>query len=40
MIVGERNQSGPAGRYRAIAQLPMEFGGDTAQMEFDREVPA
>ena len=32
--------NGPAGRYRAIAQLPMEYGGDTAQMEFDREVPA
>jgi hypothetical protein len=32
--------NGPAGRYRAIAQLPMEFGGDTAQFEFDREVPA
>jgi len=31
---------GPAGRYRAIAQLPMEYGGDTVQMEFDREVPA
>jgi len=31
---------GPAGRYRAIAQLPMEYGGDTAQLEFDREVPA
>ena len=32
--------NGPAGRYQAIAQLPMEYGGDTAQMEFDREVPA
>jgi len=32
--------SGPAGRYRAIAQLPMEYGGDTVQLEFDREVPA
>jgi hypothetical protein len=32
--------NGPAGRYRAIAQLPMEFGGDTAQLEFNREVPA
>jgi hypothetical protein len=31
---------GPAGRYRAIAQLPMELGGDTAQLEFDRQVPA
>ena len=30
---------GPAGRYRAIAQLPMELGGDTAQLEFDRQVP-
>jgi len=32
--------NGPAGRYRVIAQLPTEYGGDTAQMEFDREVPA
>jgi hypothetical protein len=30
---------GPAGRYKVIAQLPMETGGDTLIMEFDRQVP-
>ena len=40
VIWEDATQRGPAGRYKAIAQLPMEFGGDTAQMEFDREVPA
>ena len=40
VIWEDATQAGPAGRYRAIAQLPMEFGGDTVQMEFDREIPA
>jgi hypothetical protein len=29
-------EAGPAGRYSMLMQLPMETGGDTFQMEFDR----
>ena len=36
--VDEATNRGPAGRYRVIAQLPMETGGDTLMMEFDRQV--
>jgi hypothetical protein len=36
----DATNNGPTGRYRMIAQLPMEYGGDTVQMEFDREAPA
>jgi Putative peptidoglycan binding domain len=35
----DATDNGPAGRYKVIAQLPMETGGDTLVMEFDREVP-
>jgi Putative peptidoglycan binding domain len=40
IIVDEATNYGPAGRYRVIAQLPMDTGGDTLVMEFDREVRA
>jgi hypothetical protein len=36
--VDDATNHGPAGRYRAIAQLPMENGGDTLVMEFDRQA--
>lgn len=32
--------NGPAGRYRAIAQLSQELGSDTVQYEFDRVTPS
>jgi hypothetical protein len=34
--VEEVTGEGPDGRYSALIQLPMEFGGDTMQYEFDR----
>ena len=40
VIWEKATNEGPAGRYRAIAQLPMEYGGDTVVYEFDRQVPA
>jgi hypothetical protein len=36
---GQRFRVRCGGRYMIIAQLPMETGGDTLMMEFDRQVP-
>jgi hypothetical protein len=38
VIWNKPTNAGPAGRYKAIVQLPMEYGGDTAIFEFNREA--
>jgi hypothetical protein len=36
LIIDEVSGTGPLGRYSALIQLPMEYGGDTMQMEYDK----